>query len=308
MNLQPLDPPRIGVEHLEFELAGPATISPRPAPAAIAVIRPPIVSTSSASASGRSRSQRLGDFVNGARASTRNDPLPPARFAGARPRHARLDVADDRLYDVLDRDESVRAAVLVDHSAMCVPRPAFLPEDPARHRGGQIGPAAGSRPRKAACSSRFDARGALSNGLGESGGANPNFGRTPENRRNRGCESCPEDRRASRRKPETRVTSGAKQRQHFTERRVACDARMSARGTMTSAPHVVQASTFLSIARSCGVKSALESAPSSASSMSSAPTLHPTEQPRRRSNRLPCLSRPLGRALGPFALAHKARP
>ena len=112
-----------------------------------------------------------------------------------------LDVADDRLDHVLDRNEPVGAAVFVDHQRHMGARRLHAEQEIERghRRRARREPAAGFAPPTEACRARLAvavggaARRAFDQAEARIGGE--------EDRRNRGCGSCRADRRACRRRP-----------------------------------------------------------------------------------------------------------
>ncbi len=260
-----------------------------------AVTRPPIVSTSSASASvGEVEAERLRDFVERRARLDEEGAVGAVATLGRSASSCSSSMSPTiDLDDVLDRDEPVGAAIFVDHQRHMGARRLHLHQQvERRHRGrheqhrpqdrgaGQRHRHADLRPRQA----RARASTALS------------LGREPEARLGRQkvdeiadvdhaariVERFAVDRQA-------RMAGGAEQRSTSLSGVSAATAMMSARGTMTSATRTsCRPSTFLRIARSCGVKSASSAASSSASSISS--RTEPGPRPssaRRRSNRPP---------------------
>ena len=288
---------------------GPATISPRPGTRpAMAVIRPPIVSTSSASARRRKiEADGLGDFVERrARLDEETTVRPGARPADARPRHARPRC---RRRSPRRRPRSRRARRCRHIRRSPAPcgcaRPASSPAGPApASRAAQTAPAAGSRRAESGMfmpisTPRVRSRDGACRRFG---GARPKRGSEARKSTKSRIWIMPWGSSSVSPKTGRREWPAVRNSASTSLSGVsAATAMMSARGTITSATRTsCSASTFFRIARSCGVKSAFSSAPSSASSMSSRtePAPRPSS-PRRRSNRLPWLSRgAFRRALG----------
>ena len=191
-------------------------------------MRPPSVSTSSATRRRRGRRPSASETSSRSARASAIEACRPRRWI-MRPVDLVvlvLDVADDHLDQVLDRDQAVGAAVFVDHQRHVDAGRLHLHQQiDGRHRAAaRTAPAAGSWRRRASSSRSTWPRLGGGSPLAPAAGAAGFGARGDDSRGSPGCGPCPSGRRGSRDRPAGANGRPSRNRlEQFGERRCSAD-------------------------------------------------------------------------------------